>query len=337
MRILFSLFFVFSVFASEDPYVIVSIDGGGIRGVIPSVILDMMERDLNIQTAKVVDCLSGSSTGGIIAVGLSVARDKGSNVPRHWAREIVDIYKREGQDIFSRPLLYRVKTLNGLFGPKYDVTKYKLLLSLLLGDTTLNEVVKDVCITSFDVIAHKEFLFENFGTQDLKNCSLVDVVLSTSAAPTYFPSRIYQGKNLIDGGVLANNPAAWAYFEVVRKKEITRPVYILSLGTGSYPDTPNTTMDAGLISSIGPLIDDMFDADEEDVKETFKALQLSGTVKYIRWQPKLQNASQEELDNIDPANIASLETIAENYYRDHFHDADFAELFTILQQRAKEN
>ncbi|KAM3702931.1 hypothetical protein ACJW30_04G060800 [Castanea mollissima] len=239
---------------------VLSIDGGGIRGVIPGVILSFLESELqkldgeDARIADYFDVIAGTSTGGLVTAMLASPNEK--NRPLYAAKDIKDFYLNNCPKIFpqnSFPLFPQTtKIIKALSGPKYNGKYLQSLVREKLGNTRLHQTLTNVVITTFDIKRLQPTIFSSFEVK--KNPSLdalvSDICIATSAAPTYLPAHYFETKdadgkvrefNLIDGGVAANNPALVAIGEVT--KEIIR---------GS-PDFPIKPMDYGrfLVISLG--------------------------------------------------------------------------------------
>ncbi|KAB1224264.1 Patatin-like protein 2 [Morella rubra] len=255
---------VFQPPTHEKLITILSIDGGGIRGVIPGTILSFLESELqkldgeDARIADYFDVIAGTSTGGLVTAMLASPNEK--NRPLFAAKDIKDFYLNNCPRIFpqnSCPLFPHVaKVMKSLSGPKYDGKYLHSVVKEKLGSTRLHQTLTNVVIPTFDIKRLQPTIFSSFEVK--KNPSLdallSDVCIATSAAPTYLPAHYFQTKdpagnvrdfNLIDGGVAANNPSLVAVGEVT--KAITRgspdffPVklmdfgrfLVISLGTGS--------------------------------------------------------------------------------------------------------
>lgn len=327
--------------SKKKPYVILSIDGGGIRGVIPAQILCLFEEEYGVRISEIVDCFAGTSTGGIIALGLAVPDEENPTQAKYSASWIKDLYVTKGETIFQNDLWHWLETLGGLLGPQYETEALSKLLEEMLGDIKLSELVKDTFITSYSVSTNHPFLFEHFGSYTLHDADLVDIALSTSAAPTYFPSYMLKGENLIDGGVFANDPAGWAYCELFKRDELNdKEVYILSLGTGEFPETPEGETSLNLISSAEEVITALFDATNEQVVELVSLLEKEHKIHFMRWQPTLISSEQVEMDNVSKENIESLQTIGTEFFQKHHLNPQFSpfrEIFSLRAQQSKFN
>lgn len=242
-------------------YTILSLDGGGIRGIIPCKVLEYIEKRLYDQykenapqIADLFDLIAGTSTGGILACGLTIAKENGR--PRYRAEELLKIYQGEsGKKIFSRPTIGRITHFfRSLARSKFPEENIEGVLKEYFGNTRLSEALTDLLITSYNTEVKKPFYFKSSDCRknpELEDFELWEVSRSTSAAPTYFPPRKvgYQGilsvldKNykqqekklkylsLIDGGVFANNPSVHAYIEA--KENLQDRGYKMSFALGN--------------------------------------------------------------------------------------------------------
>ena len=254
---------------------ILSIDGGGIRGIIPGQVLVSLERKLQEHTknpdAKIADffdLIAGTSTGGILTCIYLCPDIKGNpSRPRFSAQEAVDLYLLKGGKIFDTSLWQKIRTGGGISDEKYDERELEETLKSYLDDLKLSQLLKPCLITAYDI----EFRRAKFFTQhdakqkEMHDYLVKDVARATSAAPTYFEAeRLLSVTGVpypcIDGGVFANNPSLCAYAEVRKKFEgnpAAKDMAILSIGTGyvkksyEYKDAK----DWGTVEWIKPLID----------------------------------------------------------------------------------
>jgi len=243
-------------------YRILSFDGGGIRGLVTLALLKRLMSQ-NADLINRADLIAGTSTGGIIALGLSAGKS---------VDDLIALYKNNGDQIFDDSWFRNIRDLGGLAGADYDPTNLSKLLKTTFADTKLKNLNKRVVIPAFslddaDADDSKRTwapkFFHNFPGKDSDGDELAaEVALATSAAPTYFPSH----GSYIDGGVVANNPslAAVAQTQDERNTEAApklSDVYVLSLGTGtnlSYIKGQN--LDWGLAQWAKPLIGLLLDA-----------------------------------------------------------------------------
>ncbi|KAI8549796.1 hypothetical protein RHMOL_Rhmol06G0053200 [Rhododendron molle] len=246
-----------------DRITILSIDGGGIRGIIPGVMLSYLESQLqeldgaNARLADYFDVVTGTSTGGLIAAMLTAPN--GDKQPLYAAKEIVPFYLQNAPKIFpQRKGLcgWIIGLLTQLFGPKYNGNYLHSLINDVLGKTRLHQSLTNIVIPTFDIKNQQPTIFSSYQvtSNPVIDVALSDICISTSAAPTYLPAHYFQntdadGKliefNLIDGGVAANDPALVAISEVTKQALNENPDFkeiepldkdrllVISLGTGS--------------------------------------------------------------------------------------------------------
>jgi patatin-like phospholipase/acyl hydrolase len=303
---------------------VLSIDGGGIRGLIPALVLAEIERRTGRRTAEMFDLIAGTSTGGILACGLSRRGEDGR--PALSAEELADLYLNEGPKIFDRSLIKDVTSLGGLIDEKYDDEGLNTALATYLGDARLKEVLTDVLITAYDISGRFAFFFRSSRarTDDAYDFSLFEAARATSAAPTYFePIEVTDAAGartypLIDGGVYAVNPAMCAYTEVVGgggELEV-----LASLGTGSQTKRYEfgDVKGWGQVEWVRPLLDMVFDGVADTID--FEAATLTGE-RYQRFQAELRYSS-DALDDASPANLRRLEGDAERLIAERTADIE---------------
>ena len=202
---------------SKEVVKILSIDGGGVRGLIPALILDAISNELNNKSLiNSFDLIAGTSTGALIAILLNT--NKRTNL-------IVDLYENESKNIFNRDW-HVIKQLNQLIKPKYNNEYLAKLLEKYLGKTTLNDCNKNMLIPAFDIKTMQPFFFKYRPTHYKhltdSNFFLKDIALAATAAPTYFTSIPLESLNnnqsfcFVDGGLFANNPSLCAYIEAIK-------------------------------------------------------------------------------------------------------------------------
>jgi uncharacterized protein len=296
---------------------VLSIDGGGIRGIIPALVLAEIERQTKQPACDLFDLIAGTSTGGIIALGVTVPEPDGR--PRHSAEDIVNLYVEEGPKIFSRSLLRIIETVDGLLEEKYSASGLEATLSKYLSGAALSEALADVLITSYDIQGHEPFFFKSRQARELPqlNYPLPVVARATSAAPTYFePEHAIPPVHapnepsdyaLVDGGTFANNPALCAYAEVMRDHP-GADVLVVSLGTGRLTESISFAQahDWGLVQWARPLLGVIMDGSSRAID--YQLDQLLGATRHFRFQTVLEGVS-DSLDDVSPANIEGLQRL----------------------------
>ncbi|VAI92875.1 unnamed protein product [Triticum turgidum subsp. durum] len=239
---------------------VLSIDGGGVRGIIPGTILAFLEEKLqeldgpDVRIADYFDVVAGTSTGGLVAAMLTAPNTEGR--PLFAAKDVNKFYLEHCPNIFPAVCKGPLGWLKSMMGPKYSGHHLHSVVKELLGDTRVNETLKNIVIPTFDIKLLQPTIFSTYDAmRDVsKNALLSDVCISTSAAPTYLPGHHFETKdkdgktrafNLIDGGVVANNPTLLAMTHVSKQilmgNQDFLPIkhadygkfMILSLGTGT--------------------------------------------------------------------------------------------------------
>lgn len=274
---------------------ILCLDGGGIRGLYTAVLLD------RIQTAvpSVLDDIhlyAGTSTGGILALGLAAGRTpaEGAVLYQHW-----------GPRIFSRSIFWKLRTLWGLIGAKYDNQMLHEAVTSELGTLTMRDLAqqgKNVLISSFDLADDDDpypcwgpKFFHNFpGPTGDPEALLADVAMYTSAAPTYFPS--YNG--YVDGGVAANTPTMAALAQALDPGtggQQLADVRLLSLGTGMVVrSVAGQRNNWGLLQWASPAIPIMLEGSMD--AQNYESERILGPEQYHRLNTVLPESV--ELDDV---------------------------------------
>jgi patatin-like phospholipase/acyl hydrolase len=252
-------------------YKILSISGGGIRGVIPTVVLKHLEERVP-DVGSVFDLVAGTSTGGLIALALAAGMKPS---------EILDFYRNYGAEIFSRSWWRVLTSMNGLIRAKYDNDGLRRILNKIFApELTLGNLKHQILIPCFrlDGMEGKTrrwqpVFFHNSPGSPYLSESIVDIALRATAAPTFFPS--YQG--YIDGGVVVNNPttAAIAHARAQGGHPSSERLIVVSLATGfraKWLEQPR--LDWGLIQWARHLVPMIIQGTEQVV--SYESGQLCG-------------------------------------------------------------
>ena len=311
---------------------ILSIDGGGIRGVIPATILVELEKQLGAPLAQHFHMLAGTSTGGILACGLA------HEIP---ATQLLDLYAKNGTSIFT------TTWSQGLDGPKYDGAPLEAALKSALGETKLSDLKHDVLSPAYDIEKRRDLIFRSWRARGIDSKApaqedflVREVARCTAAAPTFFPpaqATAADGSKypLIDGGMLANNPAMLAFVSARRLMPLADRYLVLSIGTGQQGLAPIPFADAqgyGLVGWAPKVVDILFDAVGG---ATVYELDQVDLVSHMRWQASLEGAS-DAMDDASPGNVAALGACAKRLLTTQAADVAsvVAELKTPLLDRA---
>ncbi|WP_440709875.1 CBASS cGAMP-activated phospholipase [Herbiconiux sp. YIM B11900] len=212
---------------------ILSIDGGGIKGVFPAAFLADLEDELEMPLVDYFDLIVGTSTGGIIALGLGMGLS---------AKDLLAFYQERGPDIFRGGKgLGRIRPL---FRAKYQSEPLERALTDAFGERKLGESNTRIMIPSLDLETGAVHVFKTAHHERFERdykIPVVDVALATAAAPTYFPThRLAAGIPLVDGGMWANNPMGPAAVEALGILEWEKgDVRLLSVGCTDSPMSAN--------------------------------------------------------------------------------------------------
>ncbi len=307
---------------------ILSIDGGGIRGIVPGQILVYVEKLLKevsgndrTRIADYFDLIAGTSTGGILTCVYLCPAPDDPTTPRFSAEEAVELYLERGDEIFDVPMWHKFKSGGGVFDERYPAEGLENVLEDYLGILELKSLIKPCLITAYDIKRRQAHFFTQHDAKDNagQNFYVRDVARATSAAPTYFECALVKSFSnitypLIDGGVFANNPSLCAYAEArgFPNSPTAKDMVLLSLGTGQskVPYYYREAKDWGLAEWAKPVIDIMMSGVSETVD--YQLQQMYAAVRkpnhYLRIQPQLRHASPE-MDNASMENMAALKEL----------------------------
>lgn len=313
---------------------LLSLDGGGIRGIITCVILKYIEEELqkidhpNAKIGDYFDLVAGSSTGGLITA--LILFPDGMKKAKYSIQEALELYAKKGDQIFNVSFWEHWINPFGLFNEKISQKNLEKQLAEVFGNLELKELIKPSLITAYDIGSRKaKFFCSHEANQLLENFYVKDICRATSAAPTYFePAKIKslynQEYTFVDGGVYANNPAMCAFAEAKKIAfsqqllDNSKPDYpdikdmiIVSIGTGQVlkPYKFKEFENAGKLKWVSPLIDILLTANAETVdyylEKMFESLGPRNRKNYYRIMPDLKNASPE-MDDTSKKNIYEL-------------------------------
>lgn len=305
------------------PFRILSIDGGGIRGLIPALVLTELERQTGRAIADCFDLIAGTSTGGILALGLT--RPGTGGRPKYQAQDLANLYLKEGQRIFDESLGRRLTNPMGLRVAKYPPSGIEGVLADYFGESRLKEALTEVLVTAYDIEQRDAFFYRRRRAREEARYDVPMRVAAraTSAAPTYFEPALVlwpDGRDvLVDGGVFANNPAMCAYAEAWRTLAetglTTDDILLVSLGTGLHtePYPYEQAKGWGVAGWAKPVLDVIFDGVADTVDYQLRQLLPAGAEglpRYHRFQASL-NAALSAMDDTSPAHLEGLRRAAE--------------------------
>ncbi|WP_222564309.1 patatin-like phospholipase family protein [Novilysobacter antarcticus] len=296
---------------------VLSIDGGGIRGLVTCTwlqgVADALAEAGRPGLQKSFDLVAGSSTGAVIACGLGMGLAPA---------QMAGLYRERGQVIFpgmANRLWSRAGRLfrDGPSAPKYDGKGLESVLREVFGKLTLGELQMPVVITSYDTLSRQPVIFKSFKAEH-QDLLVWEVCRASTAAPTYFPAHplVVEGQpcSLIDGGVVANNPTACAIAEAIRhdaQVQHCQQLTVLSVGSGqrNRPISLRQAREWGALEWAIPIIDVLFDGNTDSVD--YIARQIVGQ-GYHRMQAELR-VGLDDLDDVSATNLAALDAMASAY------------------------
>lgn len=308
---------------------ILSIDGGGMKGIVSAVVLEKLEelvqlysRNPKARIGDYFDLVAGTSTGSILTA-LYLTPDNGH--PKFSAKQILEFYLTLGPSIFQKQSLYP------LFGSKYMGREFEDALNKILGTIRLSELLKPCLITSYDTTARKAVFFnqETAKKDDSRNILVADAVRASCAAPTYYPPVCLTNPPVcpscfVDGGVVANNPALCAIIESLKLPhcQSMHDIYLLSVGNIKN-DTSYYYREVkkwGLIEWAAPLFSILLNSNEQTVDYQLSSLfsQTDEQNHYLRLQvnalekpPAMDDYSKEAIDFLLTCGDELIETYTE--------------------------
>ena len=274
-------------------YRILALDGGGVRGTLTATILQRLSEQVPGWLDE-VDLIAGTSTGGILALGLARGLTPA---------ELQELYCDNCAEVFDDSWLDNILDLGQVVGAQFSNKNLAKMIDKVIGPVRLDELEKRVLISAFDLDneaeealerSWKPKFFHNFPGEDSDGHFLArDVALYTSAAPSYFPAV----DGYIDGGVVANNPSMAALAQVldyradIPERPLLNEVRLLSVGTGkplNFIHTRRKYLDWGYAHWVKPILDIMMDGSMG--LADFQCQQLLGRHQYLRINPVLTEA-----------------------------------------------
>lgn len=348
---------------------ILSIDGGGIRGVIPATVLVELEKLTGKKIYELFDLIAGTSTGGILTAALTTPDPANKAIPRYSAQDALNLYLYQGQRIFGHKSGFFGKLFGSIF-PGKDIED---CLKEFFGDAKLSEALTPALITAYELEHRIPFIFNSDRARKDKawDFYMREAARATSAAPAYFPPYKLKRQDpptmikrmnrrsgsmedvqvayfgLVDGGVFANNPTMCAYAEANRfrgddgdDERNEQQYFVVSLGTGdcnkgiSIDDVQSAVSWVDLTKGV-PIISCMFQAMAQTVDTQSYRLFGHAPDKYHRFQTTIDK-SQEDLSNVTPANLKALQAAGQTIIREQQQALkDCAEALLALLNESK--
>jgi len=310
---------------AADTVCVLSVDGGGLRGIAAARLLQAIDEVLRRRTgARLVDCIdvfAGTSTGSIIAAGM--AASKGGGLGYGDPARIVDVYARQGARIFGEREERHIRDPST---QRWVSAGLEAALTDTFGDMTLSQAPGELIIPYYNmradlgrsaVIAHGGP--PGLGDPPWDNVRVREVVQASCSAPTYFNPLEMSGGGLgVDGGVFANNPAMVAWTAVQRRRRGAR-VVMLSVGCGHNRANYGRHDTWGAIEWMDPFGDvpliDVLMRGQSDLVDSQMSVVLDPDQTYFRFQFSIDGLSSQEMDDSSPRNLTQLVALAEDTAR----------------------
>jgi uncharacterized protein len=299
---------------------ILSIDGGGTRGIIPAYFLAAIEEKTGKPVSQLFDLIAGTSTGGILALALATPDPEGR--PGFTARQLCQIYERDIPRIFRNPRSW----WGNLLTPKYRSLAFEQILKGAVGECRLASALCDVLIPCFDIEHRLPCMFRSrlARVESAHDFLMRDVALATSATPTLFTPVHFPRSGddrlmcLVDGGVFANNPAISALAEIKSMFPCENEEYFLvSLGTGksTRPLAKDLVGLWGYVRWSRPMLELVLESISEAVHEQMQYLLPSSDARrnYYRLQIDLSESSPHAIDDASAKNMQELIQASRDY------------------------
>jgi uncharacterized protein len=310
---------------------ILTIDGGGIRGVVPLYLLDRLEQELRVRLqdpklylSHCFHVLSGTSTGAIITAGLSMPEGEGSQ-PLYDVHYILRAYLSAGQKIFRASTWESFKSLGGLKSSKYSPAALEKYLDFFFKDRAMSDLLHSNLVVAYDLAARKPFIFSGGAYFEQSPFLVKDALRASTSAPIYFtPASVKDAHgnthSLIDGGVIANSSTLVLLENLLHSGCIDANTELtwLSLGTG-YTKIAFSAEDLdGAFSWLFPLLDIINTGSVNNVVDQTASIlrALVPNARFIRISPALKNASND-LDDVSAENLAALQEAGAVYIKEH--------------------
>jgi uncharacterized protein len=323
-------------------FLILSVDGGGVRGVIPLYYITQIEKMTGKPITQSFNLLAGISTGSIIVTTLALPGQDGQ--PRYSAKALSERYINDSKRIFSRPLKHQVLTLDGLIGPKYSNKGKHELFDHVYQNTRLNQLLAHVIVFGYDAVTKKVTPFCSW-----KGCATIghryplkDIISGTTAVMGLFPSKIFLNEDqklahiINDVGLSINNPSLLAYLAAKKMCPDVKSYIIVSLGTGHFPGVDKASIEIEHWGALQWLPDILKTTSEDHLQISNEIMNLvmrhtrgnsKQTLTYIRINPALAPDAANPFD-ANPKDIKALIQTAKDFEQEK--SADFKQIKQIL-------
>lgn len=304
-------------FKDKDDYCAIglSVDGGGMRGIIPALFLERIENITNKKIYELVDHIAGVSIGGILGLGCVASLD--GQTPILTTEQLVDLFWQHGGKIFNRGYIHQrvYRSISKLITYQYSAQPLELLLGQYFGDTLLSQSLKPILVTAIKNSNYEPVTFESNKAKESPETDyfIRDIGRATSAAPTYFDAATIDGCYYVDGGLWINNPSQLLHNRLRKTIKntilIDEDIIVVSFGTGTCPVNHSIANETGLLTAAAGVIEGMMSSSSQGICQ-----EMSGLIedRFLRYQPTLDKVF--ELDDCHQDTLKELESAAQSLY-----------------------
>jgi len=307
-----------------EKFRILSIDGGGLRGVVPLTILKKIEEKIAPKKIwEYFDFIAGTSTGGLITCAITLKDFQNPNSSKYTLDDIMEVYVKRGKEIFPKYNFFQklVHNVSDIFNPSFSDKGIAKVFGDVLGDARMNDCLKPIMLSTYDLANNLPLFFKSNESKydPTLNAKLYDICRATSAGPSYLPSYSFkypknipienEERNCIDGGVYVNNPSMAALAEFSRNHQYyltpteqpyefdLRKVFVLSIGTGTYsaPISTKESKKGGELYWAKAISDIMM----RGVNRTtdYEMTEVMPTGNYLRFNISIDSAEHSNMAN----------------------------------------
>lgn len=310
---------------AKDKVRVLSLDGGGIKSLITLKMLAYIEKETGKKTGEIFDYIAGTSSGGMLTLYFTTPEEHDCHKPKYGANDVITMLQEDSRIIFRQKPTAKCLTKPAvqLFSTPYDLRTMMEMTEGRFKEYKMRDAVTDAFVLTFDTETNMPVPFKSYDG-DYNATKMSTVAAATSVAPFYFSPISYYDKKtnknrtLIDGGLVAKNPAVFAY-EEAKKRHPNKEVFMLSLGAG-YQEKIGYNYDKlknwGFFKYSLPTYTFMLDGvtNTNDIYMD-NLSQIDKNFKYCRFQPRLdkKDGFNNAPDNTEQANFDILLGIGDRY------------------------
>ncbi|AIT63029.1 patatin-like phospholipase family protein [Coxiella burnetii] len=309
---------------------ILSLNGGGIRGILTAHVLQYLEKVTGKPISKLFDFVTCTSTGCLIAAQLLTPDANGN--PRFTAAEVLKNYDRQARAIFRNPLSHKIISLGGFLGPEYSNRGKEQILKRHLGSILFAQLLLPTVVTAYSLKERAPRLFKSY-SEEARHYYLWAVLNAATSAPIFFPAMVlrsirdkYPEDIIIDGGIYAPNPSLTGLAQAFVR--YPKSDYLLvSIGTGHHIPSVSSKQAThwGILGWWRSLLLMLFNAQSIDANRVLSNIDesdvLGRRLDYYYFSVAIATDS-EFIDNISSENIKRLNAYGEKLVEENRFQLD---------------